>query len=83
MCNLGHLFLMGDRMTHATLSTKYQLVIPREIRERLHLHRGQRMIFLMKSDVITLIPERSLSEIRGLAKGLKPGLLREKKERAL
>ena len=70
-------------MTQSTLSTKYQLVIPREIRKRFHLHRGQRMIFLVKGDVISLVPERSLSEIRGLAKGLKPGLLREKKERSL
>jgi len=70
-------------MTQATLSTKYQLVIPREIRERLHLHSGQRMIFLVKGEVITLVPERSLSELRGLAKGLKAGPLREKKERSL
>jgi AbrB family looped-hinge helix DNA binding protein len=70
-------------MTQATLSTKYQLVIPREIRDRMHLRRGQRMIFLVKGDVITLVPERSLSELRGVAKGLKPGVLREKKERAL
>ena len=70
-------------MTQATLSSKYQLVIPREIREQFHLHHGQRMIFLVKGDVITLVPERSFSELRGLAKGLKPGTLREKKERAL
>ena len=68
-------------MTQATLSTKYQLVIPREIRERLHLQRGQRMTFLMKGDVITLVPERSLGDIRGLASRLKPGPLREKQER--
>ena len=70
-------------MTQSTLSTKYQLVIPREVRERLHLHRGQRMIFLIKGEAITLVPERSLSELRGLAKGLKPGVLREKSERSL
>jgi AbrB family looped-hinge helix DNA binding protein len=70
-------------VTQATLSTKYQLVIPREIRERFHLRSGQRMIFLVKGEVITMVPERSLSEIRGLAKGLKPGLLREKSERSL
>jgi len=41
------------------------------------------MIFLVKEEVITLVPERSLSELRGLARGLKPGILREKKERPL
>lgn len=68
-------------MTQAILSTKYQLVIPREIRQRLHLHSGQRMIFLVKGGVITLVPERSLSELKGIARGMRPGALREKKER--
>lgn len=70
-------------MTQSTLSTKYQLVIPREIRERFHLHSGQRMIFLVKGDVITLVPERSLQQLRGIARGLKAGVLREKRERSL
>jgi AbrB family looped-hinge helix DNA binding protein len=68
-------------MTQAILSTKYQLVIPREIRQRLHLHSGQKMMFLVKGDAITLVPERSLSELKGIAKGIRPGSLREKKER--
>ena len=68
-------------MTQATLSTKYQVVIPREVRQRLHLRSGQRMIFLVKGDVITLVPERPLSELKGIARGIKPGPLREKKER--
>ena len=68
-------------MTQSVLSTKYQLVIPREIRQRLHLRSGQRMMFLVKGDVITLVPERSLSELKGIARGIKPGALREKKER--
>lgn len=69
-------------MTQAILSTKYQLVIPREIRQRLHLRSGQKMMFLVKGDVITLVPERSLSELKGIARGIKPGVLREKKERS-
>lgn len=69
-------------MTQAILSTKYQLVIPRAIRQQLHLRSGQRMIFLVKGDVITLVPERPLSELKGIAQGIKPGPLREKKERS-
>ncbi|MBI4063116.1 MAG: AbrB/MazE/SpoVT family DNA-binding domain-containing protein [Elusimicrobia bacterium] len=68
-------------MTQAILSTKYQLVIPRAIRQRLHLRSGQRMMFLIKGNVITLVPERSLSELRGIARGIKHGPLREKNER--
>jgi AbrB family looped-hinge helix DNA binding protein len=69
-------------MTHAILSTKYQLVIPRQIRKQLHLRSGQRMLFLVKGDVVTLVPERPLSELRGIARGLRAGSLREKTERA-
>lgn len=69
-------------MTQAVLSTKYQLVIPRDIRRRLHLRSGQRMTFLVKGDVITLVPERSWAELKGIAKGLRSGPLREKRERS-
>ena len=68
-------------MTQAVLSTKYQLVIPLEIRKRLHLRSGQKMMFLVKGDVITLVPERPLAELKGIARGIKPGPLREKNER--
>ncbi|MBI5884060.1 MAG: AbrB/MazE/SpoVT family DNA-binding domain-containing protein [Elusimicrobia bacterium] len=68
-------------MTRAVLSTKYQLVIPREIRQRLNLRSGQRMMFLVKGGVITLVPERALSELKGIARGIKPGALREKRDR--
>ena len=68
-------------MTQAVLSTKYQLVIPREVRRRLRLRSGQRMIFLVKGEVITLVPERSLGELKGIARGIRPGALREKSER--
>lgn len=70
-------------MTQSVLSSKYQLVVPREIRKRLHLHTGQKMLFLVKGDVITLVPDRPLSQLKGIARGLKPGPLREKKERPL
>jgi AbrB family looped-hinge helix DNA binding protein len=60
------------------LSATFQVVIPREIRQRLHLRRGQKMTFLIKKEWITLVPERPLAELRGIARGIKPGLLREK-----
>ena len=41
------------------------------------------MMFLVKGNVVTLVPERSLSELRGIARGAKPGPLREKRERSL
>ena len=70
-------------MIHVKLSAKFQLVIPREIRQRFHLRTGQRVTFLVRGDVITLVPERRLSELKGIAAGIKPGVLREKMERDL
>lgn len=70
-------------MTQSVLSSKYQVVIPKEVRKQLHLHKGQKMIFLVKGNVITLVPERPLSELRGIARGLKPGPLREKADRVI
>jgi AbrB family looped-hinge helix DNA binding protein len=70
-------------MTQAVLSTKYQLVVPLEIRKQLGLHSGQKMLFLVKEGVITLVPDRPLKELKGIGRGLRAGILREKKDRSL
>ncbi len=70
-------------MTQSTLSSKYQLVVPKEIRKQLHLHSGQKLTFIVKNGSITLVPERPLSELRGIARGMKTRNLREKEDRSL
>jgi AbrB family looped-hinge helix DNA binding protein len=68
-------------MDTATLSTKYQLVIPRGARERLHLRPGMRFTVLDKGGVVYLIPERPARGYRGVAKGVSSRDLREKQDR--
>ncbi len=68
-------------MHSVTLSTKYQLVIPREVRERLDLEPGSRLTVLEKGGIVYLVPERPLAEMRGVARGAKRKGLREKKDR--
>jgi AbrB family looped-hinge helix DNA binding protein len=68
-------------METATLSTKFQLVIPRRTRERLGLRPGMRLTVLDKGGVIYLVPERPIRAYRGIARGTSPRGLREKKER--
>jgi AbrB family looped-hinge helix DNA binding protein len=68
-------------METATLSTKYQLVIPRGARERLRLRPGMRFTVLNKGGVIYLVPERPIRHHRGIAKGATPTDLREKRDR--
>ena len=68
-------------MNSVTLSTKYQLVIPREVRERLDLKPGAKLTVIEKGGVLYLIPERPLAELRGVARGTRRKGLREKKDR--
>jgi AbrB family looped-hinge helix DNA binding protein len=68
-------------MKTATLSTKYQLVLPREIRERLGLKPGIKLTVLDKGGVVYLIPQRPVRELRGIARGTNPRGLRDKKDR--
>ena len=63
------------------LSPKYQIVIPREVRENLGLKKGQRFAVIVKNGVISLVSVPSLEELRGIAKGVKMREIREDEER--
>jgi len=68
-------------MNTVTLSSKCQLVIPREVRERLDLEPGTKLTVIEKGGIIYLVPERPLDELRGVARGTRRKGLREKKDR--
>ena len=68
-------------MNTVTLSTKYQLVIPREVRERLDLEPGAKFTVIEKGGILYLVPERPLAEFRGIARGTRREGLRDKKDR--
>ncbi len=68
-------------MASATLSSKFQLVIPKAIREQLDLRAGQKFALIAKGDVIELVPLRSLKQARGLFKGADPTGYRDRKDR--
>lgn len=63
------------------LSPKYQIAIPREIRENLGLKKGQKFAVIVKTGVISLVPVPSLEELRGVAKGIEMEEIREDEER--
>jgi AbrB family looped-hinge helix DNA binding protein len=56
-------------MARATISPKFQIVIPKEIRERLDLKPGQQVALIDRDGFVTLVPQRPISELRGIAKG--------------
>lgn len=68
-------------METVTLSTKYQLVIPRAVRDRLDLAPGARLTVIEKGGILYLVPERPLPALRGVARGTRRKGLREKKDR--
>ncbi|MEK6801284.1 MAG: AbrB/MazE/SpoVT family DNA-binding domain-containing protein [Nitrospirota bacterium] len=68
-------------MSVTTISPKFQIVIPKDVREKLHLSPSQRLQVLEKGGVITLVPEVPLKSLKGVLKGMSKAGLREKKDR--
>jgi len=68
-------------MHTVTLSTKYQLVIPRDVRQHLGLEPGSKLTVVEKGGVLYLVPERPVEELRGIARGTRTKDLRTKKDR--
>jgi AbrB family looped-hinge helix DNA binding protein len=68
-------------MASTTISPKFQIVIPKEVREKLHLAPSQRLQVVEKGGVITLVPEVPLKSLKGTLKGMSKTELREKKDR--
>jgi AbrB family looped-hinge helix DNA binding protein len=71
-----------EAMPQTTISPRYQVVIPKEIRNKVPLAVGQVLQVIAESGVITLIPDRPLSTLRGFVKGLKTEGFREKQDRS-
>jgi AbrB family looped-hinge helix DNA binding protein len=64
-------------MQIVTVSPKYQVVIPKTVREALNLRPGQRMQVIEYDGRIEFIPERDLKELRGFLKGINTEFERE------
>ncbi len=64
-------------MQTVTVSPKYQVVIPRDVRKNLHLRPGQKMQVLEYDGRIELIIDRDISELRGFLKGINTAFNRE------
>ena len=64
-------------MHSVTVSPKFQVVIPRPVRDNLHLRPGQKMQVVEFDGRIELIPERDIQELRGFLKGINTDFDRE------
>lgn len=64
-------------MAIVTVSPKYQVVIPKEVREQLGIRPGQRIEAIAYEGRIELIPVRPARELRGFLKGIATDVPRE------
>ncbi len=64
-------------MTTVTVSPKFQVVIPKEVRESLSIKAGQKVQIMAYKDRIELIPLRPISELRGFIKGIDTNVARD------
>jgi AbrB family looped-hinge helix DNA binding protein len=70
-------------MTTVTVSPKFQIVLPKELRESMHIKAGEKFMAWDIGGVIELVRVRPAKAYRGLSKGLSTEVPREKKDRDL
>ncbi|HQI41627.1 MAG: AbrB family transcriptional regulator [Ignavibacteriales bacterium UTCHB2] len=64
-------------MTTVVLSPKYQIVIPKKIRETLNLKPGQKIQIINLGDRIEFVPLPDIKNARGFLKGIDTNIERE------
>jgi AbrB family looped-hinge helix DNA binding protein len=67
-------------MEAVTISSKYQVVIPREIREQFNLKPGQKIMFIPYNNILHVVIVPSIKQARGMLKGIDTEILREEED---
>ena len=70
-------FIDENAMKTVTLSSRFQVVIPREVRKSMNLHPGTRLQVLQYENRIELIPLMEPKSLRGFVKGIDTEVNRE------
>ena len=68
-------------MDTVTISEKYQLVIPRAIREKWGIKPGQKVRLIVYGNVLEVVPVRNIKDARGFLKGMSSNIEREEEHR--
>ncbi len=64
-------------MTTVTVSPKYQVVIPKKVREKFKIKPGQKLQLIDYLDRIEFIPVKNIKDMRGFLKGIDTDIKRE------
>ena len=70
-------------MNTVTISSKYQVVIPRPIREQFNLKPGQKILFLPYNSTLRVVIVPPIEEAEGIFEGIDTDPQREKEDREL
>jgi len=65
-------------MTTVTVSPKFQVVIPKEVRESMGIFSGQKIQVLTYQNRIELIPIKPMKKMKGFLKGIDTEVSRDK-----
>ena len=68
-------------MSRTRVSSKYQVVIPKDVRERAKIRVGQEFQVITKGGIVTLVPDKPIASMRGFVRGMRTTGFREKKDR--
>jgi AbrB family looped-hinge helix DNA binding protein len=63
-----------------TISSKYQIVIPREVRKQFNLKPGQKVMFIPYQRSIRLVIVPSIQDALGIFKGMNTDHIREEED---
>jgi len=64
-------------MQTVKISPKYQVVIPKDVRNAMNLKPGQQIQILQYQDRIEMIPQKDISDMRGFLNGINTEINRE------
>ncbi len=68
-------------MTVVTLSSKFRVVLPKDVRDALQLKAGQEMVFINTGSSIKLLAQPRIADLVGIASGASADDLRERDAR--
>jgi AbrB family looped-hinge helix DNA binding protein len=68
-------------MVTVKLSSKFQIVIPAEIREKIGLKAGEEIVMIEKAGIIHLVPQKPIKQMRGFIKEGDTKNIREEEDR--
>ena len=63
------------------LSSKFQISVPKAVREELHWEAGQELVFIPNGKGVLVMPVPEMAQLAGIAKGARTDDFRDRKDR--